>query len=140
MAVRTVPSFRLTARDDLRTDAELLNRFVSLHEHSAFASLVVRHGPLVYGVCRRALGATADADDAFQATFLVLAQKAGSVPWRGNLGPWLFGVAHRIARKARFKRDRRFAVEKQVDAMPHPETAPPDRTETDELSRAFDEE
>ncbi|MEO2089643.1 MAG: sigma-70 family RNA polymerase sigma factor [Gemmataceae bacterium] len=127
-------------RDDPRPDPELLARFVTHHDTAAFAAVVARHGPLVYGVCRRTLGATPDADDAFQAAFLVLAQRAGSTPWRGGLGPWLFGVAHRIARKTRFKRDRRFAVEKQVDAMPHPETTPPDLVESDELSRAFDEE
>jgi RNA polymerase sigma factor (sigma-70 family) len=137
---RTARALHTATRDDPRPDSELLAQFVTHHDAAAFAAVVHRHGPLVYGVCRRTLGATADADDAFQAAFLVLAQKAGTVPWRGGLGPWLFGVAHRIARKARFRRDRRFAVEKQVDAMPHPETIPPDCTESDELSRAFDEE
>lgn len=128
------------ARDDPRTDAELLARFVESGDPPAFAALVARHGPLVLGVCRRALGATADADDAFQATFLVLIRKAGAMPWRATVGPWLYVVAHRIARKARFKRDRRFAVETQVDIMPHPETTTPDRAESDELHRAFDDE
>lgn len=128
------------ARLDPRTDAELLARFLAARDQPAFAALVQRHGPLVYGVCRRALGATPDADDAFQAAFLVLVKRAGAIPWRANLGPWLFGVAHRIAAKARFRRDRRFALEKQVDAMTHPQTTPPDPTEADELSRAFDEE
>lgn len=137
---RTARAVHTATRDDPRPDPELLSQFVTHHDAAAFAAVVHRHGPLVYGVCRRTLGATADADDAFQAAFLVLAQKAGAIPWRGGLGPWLFGVAHRIARKARFKRDRRFAVEKQVDAMPHPETTPPDPIESDELSRAFDEE
>jgi RNA polymerase sigma factor (sigma-70 family) len=137
---RAARAVHTATHDDPRPDPELLARFVTHHDASAFATVVARHGPLVYGVCRRTLGATADADDAFQAAFLVLAQKAGAIPWRGSLGPWLFGVAHRIARKARFKRDRRFAIEKQVDAMPHPEVIPPDPTESDELSRAFDEE
>ncbi len=137
---RAARAVHTATRDDPRPDSELLAQFVTHHDAAAFAAVVHRHGPLVYGVCRRTLGATADADDAFQAAFLVLAQKAGAIPWRGGLGPWLFGVAHRIARKARFRRDRRFAVEKQVDAMPHPETFPPDPIESDELSRAFDEE
>lgn len=128
------------ARQDPRTDSELLARFLTHHDQAAFAALVSRHGPLVYGVCRRALGTSADADDAFQATFLVLVKRASAIPWRANLGPWLFGVAHRIAAKARFRRDRRFALEKQVDTMPHPETTSPDRAENDDLSRLFDEE
>jgi len=137
---RAAAAARSAARDDPRTDAELLARFVDTREQPAFTALVHRHGPLVLGVCRWALGATADADDAFQAAFLVLIRKAESIPWRANLGPWLFGVAFRIARKARFKRDRRFAVEKQVDAMPHPAATAPDAAESDELSRAFDDE
>jgi RNA polymerase sigma factor (sigma-70 family) len=127
-------------RGDPRPDAELLSRFVSAHDSQAFAAVVRRHGPLVDGVCRRTLGDTADADDAFQATFLVLVTKAGGLKKSDALGPWLFGVAHRVARKARWKRARRSATEQQVPAMPHPETAPPDRLESDELSRAFDEE
>ena len=75
------------ARLDPRTDSELLARFLSHHDQSAFTALVHRHGTLVYGVCRRALGASADADDAFQATFLVLVKRAGAIPWRANLGP-----------------------------------------------------
>ncbi len=128
------------ARGDPRSDSELIVQFGSGRDESAFSTLVLRHGSLVYGVCRRALGPTADADDCFQATFLVLVQKAATIPWRSNLGPWLFGVAHRIAQKARFKRDRRFAVEKQVDTMPHPETTPANAIDSDELSRTFDEE
>lgn len=126
-----------TALLDPRSDADLLSAFLTRHDHEAFAALVHRHGPLVLGVCRRALGPTADADDAFQATFLVLVKRAAAIPWRANLGPWLFGVAHRIAAKARFRRNRRFALEKQVDAMPHPETT---STDPDDLSRLFDEE
>lgn len=137
---RVSAAVRSTVRDEHRTDAELVAAFVGTRDQAAFAALVTRHGPLVLGVCRRALGATADAEDAFQATFLVLVTKAGAIPWRGSLGPWLFGVAHRVARKARFKRDRRFAVEKQVDAMPHPESTDRDPAESDELGRLFDEE
>lgn len=140
MTMTRTRAVHTAARLDPRTDADLLNRFLQDHDQDAFTALVQRHGSLVYGVCRRALGATADADDAFQTTFLVLVKRAGAIPWRANLGPWLYGVAHRVAAKARFRRDRRFAQEKQVDAMPHPETASPNRTEADELSRLFDEE
>ena len=86
-------TFSHAARGDPRPNADLLARFLQQHDQQAFAALVRRHGPLVLGVCRRALGTTADADDAFQATFLVLVKRAGGIPWRANLGPWLFGVA-----------------------------------------------
>jgi RNA polymerase sigma factor (sigma-70 family) len=136
----TVTLLSHAARTDPRADAELVSRFVSAHDSQAFAAVVHRHGPLVFGVCRRALGDTADADDAFQATFLVLVTKAGTLKKADALGPWLFGVAHRIARKARWKRGRRQSTEQQVDPMPHRELMTPDRLESDELSRAFDEE
>ncbi|MFO0809196.1 MAG: sigma-70 family RNA polymerase sigma factor [Gemmataceae bacterium] len=81
-------------------DADLLERFRT-GDAAAFAALVRRHGPLVYGVCRRLLGDTPDADDAFQATFLLLVRKAGGLRQPNALGPWLFGVARRTAAKAR---------------------------------------
>jgi RNA polymerase sigma factor (sigma-70 family) len=136
-ATLTTRAVQSAARLDPRNDSELLARFLTHHDQAAFATLVQRHGPLVYGVCRRSLGASADADDAFQATFLVLVKRAAAIPWRANLGPWLFGVARRVSAKARFRRDRRFALEKQVDAMPHPEITP---AEPDDLSQVFDEE
>src|SRR5438034_439392 len=82
------------------TDRQLLERFRA-GEESAFAALVDRHGPLVLGICRRVLQHAHDAEDAFQATFLVLARKAGSMPWRDTISNWLHGVALRIARKLR---------------------------------------
>jgi len=129
-----------SARSDSRTDAELLRQFTQSRDQRPFATLVERHGPLIFGVCRRVLGPSPEAEDAFQATFLVLISKAESTAFRAALGPWLYGVAHRIARKAQFKRSRRFAVEKQVDPMPQPFIDAPDTTESDELQRAFDEE
>lgn len=136
----TVALFSHAARGDPRGDAELLTCFLASRDQPAFTAIVQRHGPLVLGVCRRALGDTPDADDAFQATFLVLVSKAAGLKKSAALGPWLFGVAHRIARKLRFKRGRRSSVEQQVERMPHPEATPPDHLESDELSRAFDEE
>ena len=93
-------------RDALRSpldalpDAELLDRFARYADHPAFEALLRRHGPMVFGVCRRTLP-DADADDAFQATFLVFMRKARSLHRGDRLGPWLFGVARRVAMKAR---------------------------------------
>src|SRR5690348_9208238 len=81
------------------TDGQLLARFVRGRDELAFELLVRRHGPMVLGVCRRLLLTPEDAEDAFQATFLVLARKAGSVRPRERVGPWLHGVAYLAARK-----------------------------------------
>src|SRR5262249_3056959 len=83
-----------------QADADLLHRFITRRDEHAFAALVQRHGPMVFGVCRRFLPHQ-DAEDAFQATFLVLARKARSIRRPELLGHWLYGVACRIARKAR---------------------------------------
>jgi RNA polymerase sigma factor (sigma-70 family) len=82
-------------------DGALLERFLAKDDDSAFEALVVRHGPMVLGVCRRILSSPHDADDAFQATFLVLARKAARLRAPDRLGPWLYGVATRVAKKAR---------------------------------------
>ncbi len=83
------------------TDAELLDRFVSGRDETAFESLVRRHGPMVLGLCRRALGDDHEAEDAFQATFLVLVRNARTIRKRESLASWLYGVAQRVARRAR---------------------------------------
>ncbi len=83
------------------TEGELLERFVTHRDQAAFEAIVARHGPMVLTVCRQLLRDPNDVDDAFQATFLVLVRKAGSLKRCDLLGNWLYGVAHRIAVRAR---------------------------------------
>jgi RNA polymerase sigma factor (sigma-70 family) len=89
------------------TDPQLLDRFTRHQDEQAFAELVRRHGPMVLLVCRRVLRHEQDAEDAFQATFLVLARKAASIRQRDAVGSWLHQVAHRLALRARASADRR---------------------------------
>src|SRR5688572_5718584 len=83
------------------TDAQPLARFITRRDEAAFAALVHRHGPMVLGVCRRVLGNRHDADDAFQATFLLLVHKAAGLQSQERVGCWLYGVAYRTALAAR---------------------------------------
>src|SRR5262249_16905243 len=106
-----------------RSDGQLLEDYVRSRQEAAFAALVKRHGPMVWGVCRRALGSHHDAEDAFQATFLVLVRKAASGVPRDRVGNWLDGGAHQTALKARATTARRRSRERQVTAMPEPEAA-----------------
>src|SRR5438105_4685470 len=83
------------------TDGELLERFRARGDETAFEALLARHGPMVWRLCRRLLADWHDAEDVFQATFLVLAHKAGAVRKRDSVGSWLYGVAGRLAGKLR---------------------------------------
>jgi RNA polymerase sigma factor (sigma-70 family) len=104
--------------EDHHSDSRLLQSFTSTHDERAFAALVQRHGPMVLGVCRRVLNDWHDAEDAFQATFLVLARKADSLTRPELLGHWLYGVAYRTAVKARARAARRRESERQAALMP----------------------
>jgi RNA polymerase sigma factor (sigma-70 family) len=120
------------------TDGQLLDAFISRREDAAFAALVQRHGPMVWGVCRRLLANSADAEDAFQATFLILVRKATSVVPREMVANFLYGVACNVCRKARAATGRRRMRERQVANMPEPETV--ERDLWPELEPLLDQE
>jgi RNA polymerase sigma factor (sigma-70 family) len=109
------------------TDAELLERFVARHDETAeaaFETLVLRHGSMVFDISLKILGNTHDAQDAFQATFLILATRASSIMRRGSVASWLHAVALRVARRARSDGDRRKAREKQIAEKAQSEVDP----------------
>src|SRR5213080_86593 len=100
------------------TDGTLLECFLMQQDEAAFEALMRRHGPMVLGVCRRILRNHADAEDAFQATFLVLVRKAASLRPRGMISNWLYGVAHNTALKAKAMLHKRQAKEREAGALP----------------------
>ena len=112
------------ARRLSRDDRELVRAFVEEKDASALSAAIERHGPMVWGVCRRVLGDGPDAEDAFQAAFLVLMQKARSISRREVLASWLYGVALRTAVSARRDLRRRRAKETLVDRMPDVKDSP----------------
>src|SRR6516164_8605042 len=99
--VRHIRNLTVDATTGEHTDAALLAAFLRHNDHAAFEALVRRHGPMILRVCRRALGDVHDAEDALQATFLVLARQAASIRKKTSLASWLHGVACRIALRAR---------------------------------------
>jgi len=99
------------------TDGELLTRFLGHRDDAALAALVRRHAPMVWGVCRRLLRGHHDAEDAFQATFLVLVRKAATVVPREMVGNWLYGVAHQTSVRLRATAAKR-GVRENADGGP----------------------
>jgi RNA polymerase sigma factor (sigma-70 family) len=121
-----------------RSDVHLLERFVRGGDEAAFELLLWRHGPMVLSVCRGVLHHTHDAEDAFQATFLILARKAGSISKRESLASWLHRVAFRVALRARSENCSRYEQVKEMDQIAETEAShpPADR----ELRPLLDEE
>lgn len=119
------------------TDQDLLERFIATREEAAFTLLVQRHGAMVLGVCRRVLRDLDLADDAFQATFVVLARRASSIRKHSAIGSWLFGVALRVALRAKSQTLTRRHHERQA-GMCRRETA--DETTWEQLRGFLDEE
>jgi RNA polymerase sigma factor (sigma-70 family) len=135
--IRQLRRFALL-REGGPTDGELLQSFLTRRDEAAFAALLQRHGPMVLGVCRRVLGNLHDAEDAFQATFLVLAQKAAGLRSRDLVGNWLYGVAYRTALKARVMKRKRQTREMQARVAPHSEA--PEGDACEELLALLDRE
>src|SRR5262249_28674343 len=100
------------------TDGELLQRFARGREESAFAALMQRHGPMVLSVCQSILQDTPEAEDAFQATFLVLVRKPRAIGKPASVASWLHGVAYRLAMRARTEAARRRVHERRARTMP----------------------
>ncbi|HEX5272025.1 MAG TPA: sigma-70 family RNA polymerase sigma factor, partial [Gemmataceae bacterium] len=119
-------------------DGQLLEHFLARQDAAALEALVRRHGPMVLGVCRRVLRDYHDAEDAFQATFLVLVRRAASIRPREKVGNWLYGVAYQTARKARAVRARRRTREVAAPHAPEPEAAPP--ASRNDLAELLDDE
>jgi RNA polymerase sigma factor (sigma-70 family) len=128
--------YRTVDRPRPESDAGLLERYRAERDEAVFAELVRRHGPLVLGVCRRALGDAHAAEDAFQATFLTLARRAGAIRRRASLRCWLYGVAVRVCRKARSRGSR---PTPPAAECPHPDD-PAVAAARNELLTALDEE
>ncbi len=120
------------------SEGELLDRFLAGRDEPSFSALVARLGPMVLGVCRRTLTDPRDVEDAFQATFLVLVRRGGTLRDRDRLAPWLFGVARRVAARARSESARRRARERPWAGEPAEDPGLDDHRA--ELARALVEE
>src|SRR5215831_5698177 len=116
--LRHIRQLATTRHDHEVPDRQLLERFAAHRDEAAFAALLKRHGPMVLGVCRSVLHDWHDAEDAFQAAFLILARKAGSIHRREPVSAWLYRVAYHLAVKAQAGAARRRIHEQRAAAMP----------------------
>src|SRR5438874_8340911 len=109
MATRTAAALNRVVRKLAypACDRELLRQFADSNDQAAFAALVERHTPMVFGLCRRGLPTVQDAEDACQAVFVILARKAKAERWQPSIANWLYATARRVARNARVAADRR---------------------------------
>jgi RNA polymerase sigma factor (sigma-70 family) len=119
-------------------DHQLLEKFITHREEAAFAALMLRHGPMVHGLCRRLLQHEQDAEDIFQATFLILARKPETIRKQASLASWLYGVAYRLSLKARLSATRRLARERKASMTARPSQR--DAVAQQELQAVVDEE
>ena len=137
---RVASLVRFVTAAEGRTDGELLAAFRLNRDEPAFAELVRRHGPLVWGACRRILPDHADAEDAFQAAFLVLVRRAKGLSQKGTVGPWLYRVAVWTARNLRRKNARRLSRQSPLaDSVPVPPTVPDFKLDIDAALLALPE-
>jgi RNA polymerase sigma factor (sigma-70 family) len=118
-----------------QSDRQLVEQFLARRDEAVFAALMHRHGPMVYRVCWRLLQQEQDVEDAFQATFLLLAQKLHTIRKYDSLASWLHGVAHRVALKAKAQTTLRRRHEEQASAS---QSVPPDEVTWRELRKALD--
>ena len=121
-----------------RTDGDLLREFAATRADGPFTVIFERHAGLVLGVCKRILGDVHEAEDCLQATFHILARRAGSLRWRDSLAPWLYTVAQRVALGARARRLARQNLERRLAQMPASEKI--DAAAWQDLTSALDEE
>lgn len=122
LLARYVRGLTFSDADRQTPDSELLRRYVVQRDEHAFKTLVRRHGAMVLRVCQRVLGHPDDAEDAFQATFVVLMRKAGCVRWEHSIANWLYGVAHRVGKDLRKKASRRHRWRADLIHVPSPLT------------------
>ncbi|HJZ89894.1 MAG TPA: sigma-70 family RNA polymerase sigma factor, partial [Gemmataceae bacterium] len=134
-AVRRIRSLAAPPPDGV-PDKDLLRRFLATRDEPAFAALVARHGPAVLGVCRRVLTDRHAAEDAFQATFLVLARRASSIQKSASVGCWLHGVAYRVATRLKGRLARR----PRPGGVPDVPVEPRDDVTWKDVRRVLDEE
>ena len=116
---------RIVVQSGAQTDSRMLDLYVRQKDDAALAALIVRHGPMVWGVCHRMLRNHHEAEDAFQATFLVLVRKAATIRQKELVANWLYGVARQTALRAKVAAFKRALRERQVTVMPEREAVQP---------------